>query len=212
MIQVRKSTFETNSSSTHCLTIMNRTLYDYWRDHTVCLSIHYAWNADESNEELGTDIMPSSLPSNFNDRKKSIQMSREKHGDENHDFYYSNLSYGDNGFMRSSGNFDSYASRIRVCSMTDQKKENIKMIDFYLNKDGWYNDYLKESGKYDHAMALLEEYKNTGKFTDEMYEHFPTTLFFTPEEYSEMQKHDDCYSPFIHVYDDVVAFGYYFHS
>lgn len=216
MIQVRRNCFETNSSSTHCLSIMKRSWYDLWKEGTLVLSIHYIWGQEDKDENLGTSIKPIiNLPENYKNLKEAKLLSKAKNGDSDHEYYYENLSYGDDGFMRTSGNFDTYAPIIRAIDASKQVEENVKMLKEYIRedkKDNWYVEYLKENNKFEPFIQLIEEYGRTGEFTEEMYNWFPNYLFYKPEEYKQMLIHDDCYSPFIHIYEDVVAMGYYFHS
>ena len=216
MIQIRKNCFETNSSSTHCLSIIKRDIYNDWRNHSIALSIHYLWSHEDRDEKLGTDVKPTiKLPENSNDIKQAIALAKQLDKDCFNEYCYSNLSYGDNGFMRTNGNFDTYAPIIRVVDASKAVEENVKILREYIKEDkedNWYVNYLKESNQYDEFLSLIDEYEKTGVFTEEMYKKFPNYLFYTPEEYKQMLMHDDCYSPFIHVYEDVVAMGYYFHS
>ncbi|MBP5784213.1 MAG: hypothetical protein J6W16_01340 [Methanobrevibacter sp.] len=188
-------------------------LYDDWRNHNVVLSIDYVFNSGDERDNHGCLIAPyRKTPDNFKSENIAKIIAKQKDGDSTYDYRYENLRNGDDGFMCNWGNFDTYSSIIKVTKIDDQKTQNIQMLIDYINKDNWYIDYLKEQNKYDNFVALIDEYKSTGVFTDEMYKNFPTYLFYTPEEYMEVLKNDDCHSPFIHVYADVVAFGYYFHS
>lgn len=212
MIQVRNNIFETNSSSSHSLTVMPRTLYNDWRSGKVALSIRYIFNGEEVDKYKFNRAPAVNLPENFNDKNKAIAIKKEKNNSWYDAYDYENLRDGDNGFMRNWGNFDTYAPVVMSANAEDQVKENLKMLETYIDTSKWYIDYLKENNKYDAFMTLIEEYKNTGKFTEEMYDQFPDYLFYTADEYYEMLGHNECHSPFIHVFADVVAFGHYFHS
>ena len=213
MIQVRQNIFETNSSSSHCLTVMPRQMYDDWRSEQIAVSIQYVYNAEEKDKNFGKNP-EIRLPLNFNTTEQAERISQENDGDKTHYYIYTGLSNGDDGFMGTSGNFDTYAPVVRTIEIDSQIEENTKLLNSYVSsKDNkWYMDYLKKEGKYDDFLNLISEYENTGEFTDEMYKMFPTYLYFTPDQYREMLLHDDCYSPFIHVFNDYVAFGHYFHS
>ena len=212
MIQIRKNCFETNSSSTHCLSIIGKPVYDNWRNHKIVLNINYIFNSTDNLKNDSINVI-SDIPSNFINCEKSKELSMKQYGNEFHEYEFGNLSYGDNGFMRSWGNFDTNSSIVKFIQFENQINENTNILYEYLNNDSWYIDYLKESSKYENFIKLIEEYKNSGKFIIDMYKMFPNhILYYTPEEYVEMLKYDDCYSPFIHVYNDIVAFGYYFHS
>ena len=213
MIQVRNNVFETNSSSCHSLCVMKREMYDDWRNHKIALSINYVFNNDHEDDNIGSDIKPSiNLPENFNDEKKSHELSKEKYNDPGRDYYFSNLQYGDNGFMSCCGNFDTYAPIVRKVEIENQKEENLKVLGRFITDDSWFIDWLKENNQYDSLVELINKYKETGEFTEEMYKKFPSHMYYTPEQYVEALSHNDCYSTFIHVFADVVAFGYYFHS
>lgn len=213
MIQIRNNVFETNSSSSHSLCVMKREMYNDWKNHKIALSIHYVWGSEEKHDNFGTDIKPTiNLPENFNDLERAKKIAIERYNDEGKDLYFDNLQHGDNGFMRTNGNFDTYAPIVRQVEIEKQKEENIKILDNYLTSDSGYIDWLKETNKYDALVALINQYKETGEFNEDMYKSFPITLFYTPEQYETALKFDDCDSTFIHVFADVVAFGYYFHS
>lgn len=213
MIQTRNNIFETNSSSTHCLTVMNRNMYDDWHSHKIVLSINYVWSSEDFDERLGTLIEPSiNLPENFIDKNKAESLARKKYGDSYKYYYFTNLTNGDNGFMGTNGNFDTYGSIVREIPIESQKEENIKILEQYIYGDQSFINWLKENNKYEHILNLISQYKETGEFTEDMYKRFPTYLFYTPEQYADALKFDDCDSPFIHMFADVVAFGYYFHS
>lgn len=211
MIQVRRNIFETNSSSTHCLTIMDRDMYDDWRNEQIAVSIQYIYNTEDKDKNFGRDP-EIRLPLNFNTPKQAKNIAKEKDGDENYDYRYHGLSNGDDGFMRTWGNFDTYAPVVRTVEIDKQVEENVKLLNDYIRTSKWYMDYLKESGKYDHFLELVKQYEETGEFTVEMYSAFPNYLYYTADEYYEMLSYDDCYSPFIHAFKDYVAFGYWFHS
>ena len=216
MIQIRKNCFETNSSSTHCLSIINRAIYNEWKNHSIVLSIHYIYGHEDIDEKIGSDVEPTiKLPENFNNLEKAKEIAKKTDGNYAREYCYENLSNGDNGFMRTNGNFDTYAPIIRILDIHQQVVENVKILREYIRedkKDDWYVAYLKEENKFDSFVNLIDEYEKTGTFTEEMYKSFPNYLFYTPEEYKQMLMHDDCQSPFIHIYEDVVAMGYYFHS
>ncbi len=58
MIQVRKGVFETNSSSTHCITICSEELYNKWRDGKAFLDRYGDRIVDASElteEDTGPD-------------------------------------------------------------------------------------------------------------------------------------------------------------
>ena len=211
MIQVRNNIFETNSSSTHCLTLMDRPMYNDWRSGKIAVSIQYIYTDEEKDANFGIDP-EIKLPQNFNTSKQAQNIAKEKDGDKIYDYRYHGLSYGDKGFMRTWGNFDTEGSIVRTVLVENQIEENSKLLNNYIRKHKWYMDYLKEEGKYDLFMNLVKQYKETGEFTEDMYKMFPRHLYFKDMEYIEMLKHDDCYSPFIHVFENIVAFGYYFHS
>lgn len=211
MIQVRSNIFETNSSSTHCLTIMDRPMYDQWRKGEIAVSIQYIYDDEEKDKNFGVtpDIR---LPKNFNTKKQAENIAKNKDGKKETYYRYSGLSNGDNGFMCTCGNFDTEAPIVRSIVVLNQKEENIKLLTNYIRDNKWYIDYLKESNEYEKFMNLINEYKETGKITKDMCKMFPSYLYYTADEYVEALKHDDCYSPFIHVFEKYVAFGYYFHS
>ena len=211
MIQVRNNIFETNSSSTHCLTLMNHQMYDDWRNKKITVSVHYIYTDEEKDLNFGNEP-DIKLPLNFNTTKQAKNISKEKYGNTTYDFRYHGLSYGDKGFMRTWGNFDTEASIVRSISVENQVEENVKLLYDYTHKDKWYMDYLKKADKYEYFMELIETYAKDGKFNEDMYKMFPNYLYFKDDEYIEMLRNDDCYSPFIHVYNDIVAFGFYFHS
>lgn len=215
MIQTRNNIFETNSSSTHCLTVMKREMYDLWKDYKIALSIHYIFSAKGNDLQIGTDIKPAiNLPENFVSIEKAKTLSKEKEYKFDYYYYYENLRFGDNGFMGNWGNFDTYAPIVRQIDINLKKEENVKMLRYYIidERNSSYMQCLKDENRYDSFVALIDEYEKTGQFTEEMYKRFPTFLFFDYDEYIEMLKHDECHSPFIHVYADIVAFGHYFHS
>lgn len=211
MIQVRRNIFETNSSSTHCLTIMDRDMYDDWRNEQIAVSIQYVYSSDEKDKNFGRDP-EIRLPLNFNTLQQAKNLSKEKYGDDQRYYEFCNLSNGDDGFMRTWGNFDTYAPVVRTIEVDKQVEENVKVLNDYIRTSKWYMDYLKELGKYEHFLELVKQYEETGEFTDEMYSAFPNYLYYKADEYYEMLSHDDCHSPFIHVFNDYVAFGHYFHS
>lgn len=211
MIQVRRNIFETNSSSTHCLTIMPRNMYDGWRNKQIAVSIQYIYSTDEKDKNFGRDP-EIRLPLNFNTGKQAVNISKETYGNGDRYYEFCNLSNGDDGFMRTWGNFDTYAPVVRTVEIDKQVEENVKLLNDYIRTAKWYMDYLKESGQYEHFLELVKQYEETGEFTEDMYNRFPTYLYYTADEYYEFLKHDDCHSPFIHVFNDYVAFGYYFHS
>ena len=207
MIQVRSNIFETNSSSTHCLTIMERPMYDNWRKNEIAISIQYIYNDEEKDKNFG--VTPNiRLPKNFNTKKQAENIAKEREGKKEFYYRYSGLSNGDNGFMCTWGNFDTEAPVVRSISIDKQKDENLKLLTNYIRDSKW----LKECGEYDNFIKLINEYKEKGEFTEDMYNMFPSYLYYTADQYYEALKHDDCYSPFIHVFEKYVAFGYYFHS
>ena len=215
MIQTRNNIFETNSSSTHCFTVMKRDIYDLWKDYKIALSINYVYSTEENDLNIGTDIKPIiGLPENFISIEKAKTLSKEKEDKFHHYYDYENLRFGDNGFMRNWGNFDTYAPIVREIDINKKKEENVKMLRYYLScdKNSQYMQYLKNENRYDSFVDLIDEYEKTGQFTEEMYKRFPAFLFFDYDEYISMLNYDDCHSPFIHVYADIVAFGHYFHS
>lgn len=215
MIQVRDGIFETNSSSTHCFTVMKRDMYELWKNYKIALSIYYVYSSNDRSYELGTDIEPTiNLPENFMSIEKAKTLSKEREDKYDHYYDYANLRFGDNGFMRNWGNFDTYAPIVRQIDIDKKKEENVKMLRYYISdeRNSWYMQYLKEQNKYDDFVALIDDYEKTGQFTEEMYSKFPNFLFFDYNEYMTMLDYDECHSPFIHVYADIVAFGHYFHS
>ena len=50
MIQIRQNIFETNSSSTHSLTICREDEFDKWKNGEIYLIIDYPWSAEETKE------------------------------------------------------------------------------------------------------------------------------------------------------------------
>ena len=211
MIQVRRNIFETNSSSTHCLTIMPRDMYDDWRNDQIAVSIQYVYSSDEKDKNFGRDP-EIRLPLNFNTLQQAKNISKETYGNGDRYYEFCNLSNGDDGFMRTWGNFDTYAPVVRTVEIDKQVEENVKLLNDYIRTSKWYMDYLKELGQYEHFLELVKQYEETGELTEEMYGKFPNYLYYTADEYYEVLKHDDCHSPFIHAFNDYVAFGYYFHS
>lgn len=188
-------------------------MYDDWKNHKIALSIHYVYDPENKYDNFGTDIKPTiNLPENFNNLEKAKKIAIEKYNDSDKDFYFDNLEYGDNGFMRTNGNFDTHAPIVRYIDIEKQKEENMKILENYINTDSCYINWLKEANEFDEFVELVEIYRYTGNFTEEMYKKFPIYLFYTPEQYETALKFDDCDSPFIHVFADVVAMGYYFHS
>ncbi len=215
MIQVRDSIFETNSSSTHCFTVMKRDMYELWKNYKIALSIDYIYSCNDRGYELGTDVEPTiNLPENFMSIERAKTLSKEREDKYDHYYDYENLRFGDNGFMRNWGNFDTYAPIVRQIDIDKKKEENVKMLRYYISneRNSMYVQYLKEQNRYDNFVALIDEYEKTGQFTEEMYSRFPNFLFFDYDEYMTMLDYDECHSPFIHVYADIVAFGHYFHS
>ena len=215
MIQVRDGIFETNSSSTHCFTVMKRDMYELWKNYKIALSIDYVYSSIDRGYELGTDIEPTiNLPENFMSIEKAKTLSKEREDEYDHYYDYANLRFGDNGFMRNWGNFDTYAPIVRQIDIDKKKEENVKMLRYYVSneRNSSFMQYLKERNRYDDLVALIDEYEKTGQFTEEMYSRFPNFLFFDYDEYMTMLDYNECHSPFIHVYADTVAFGHYFHS
>ena len=211
MIQVRRNIFETNSSSTHCLTIMPRDMYDDWRNEQIAVSIQYIYNTEDKDKNFGRNP-EIRLPLNFNTAKQAANLSKETYGKGDRYYEFCNLSNGDDGFMCTWGNFDTYAPVVRTIEVDKQVEENVKLLNDYIRTSKWYMDYLKESGQYEHFLELVKQYGETGEFTEDMYNKFPNYLYYKADEYYEVLKHDDCYSPFIHAFKDYVAFGYWFHS
>lgn len=211
MLQVRRNIFETNSSSTHCLTIMPRDMYDDWRNEQIAVSIQYIYNTEDKDKNFGRDP-EIRLPLNFNTNKQAVNISKETYGNGDRYYEFCNLSNGDDGFMRTWGNFDTHAPVVRIIEVDKQVEENVKLLNDYIRTSKWYMDYLKESGQYEHFLELVKQYGETGEFTEDMYNKFPNYLYYKADEYYEVLKHDDCYSPFIHAFKDYVAFGYWFHS
>ena len=178
-------------------------MYDDWKNHKIALSIHYVLDAENKYDNFVTDIKPAiNLPENFNNLEKAKKIAIEKYKDQGRNFYFKNLAYGDNGFMSTNGNFDTYAPIIRQVDIEKQKEENIKILENYINTDSCYVNWLKESNKFDEFVELIEIYRYTGNFTEEMYKQFPIYLFYTPEQYETALKFDDCDSTFIHVFAD----------
>ena len=212
MIQIRNNVFETNSSSSHSLCVMSRKLYNKWRNHEIVLSIYYVYE-DDRVKTRGCKIKPViELPENFLNKEAAKKVAKELDGDESNYIYYHGLEHGDNGFMRTQGNFDTYGAIVRELDTEKQKEENVKMLYDFIAEGTWECDYLKKSNAYDAFVQLIETYRYTGTFTEDMYNKFPGYLFFTPEQLEMSLRYDDCDSPFIHVFADVVAMGYYFHS
>ena len=146
--------------------------------------------------------------------EKAKTLSKEREDEYDHYYDYANLRFGDNGFMRNWGNFDTYAPIVRQIDIDKKKEENVKMLRYYVSneRNSSFMQYLKERNRYDDLVALIDEYEKTGQFTEEMYSRFPNFLFFDYDEYMTMLDYNECHSPFIHVYADTVAFGHYFHS
>ena len=187
---IRKSVFETNSSSEHSLSIVKKSNFDLWKSgkqYARMTKNHTDFNKTWGNFWSRQHYWEFGIFSSKEKDRKNLELFSQ-HIKEELDKVeqrwkdidsYKSMPTGENEYFNDEDDKSRFiASEIKYLNARKEELQVLKMSDL----------------------------KEVDKFYDNMW--------ITYDEYIEALRHDDCYSPFEHINEteDVVVFGKYFHS